>query len=102
MQDCGGQTTPVCGNGACEGPSETTANCPMDCHAAGPICGDAVCDMAGGENSTNCPGDCTGGGGTLDCNDQNVLLACFACVLDPTTCVPPADATSCAACIAGP
>lgn len=88
--DCGGGNTAVCGNAACE-TGETNATCPQDCPPAGPVCGDTVCDMAGGENSTNCPGDCTGGGGgggggNIDCNDEVVLFSCFACLSDPTSC----------------
>lgn len=100
--DCGQSTGPQCGNSMCEA-GESTTNCPSDCAAAGPVCGDGTCDMAGGENSTNCPGDCGGGGGgTLDCNDQNVLLGCFTCLLDDTTCVPPMTAEACATCLGGP
>ncbi|MBS1118857.1 MAG: hypothetical protein H6Q90_1085 [Deltaproteobacteria bacterium] len=99
--DCGGQVTPVCGNSACEAPSETTANCPSDCPATGPVCGDAVCDAAGGETSANCPGDCTGGS-TIDCADQNVVLLCVACFLDPTACVAPVTVEACTACVGGP
>jgi len=98
-QDCGTSSGPVCGNQMCEA-GESNANCPNDCMAAGPICGDGTCDMVGGENATNCPGDCGGGGGgTLDCNDQNVLLGCITCLLDPTTCVPPATPEACTACL---
>jgi hypothetical protein len=98
-QDCGGTSNPVCGNGSCEGPTETNATCAQDCPPSGPVCGDNVCDMAGGENSSNCPGDCTGGG-SIDCNDQMVLIACVACLLDPTGCsalgVTEADCLTCA------
>jgi len=87
----------VCGNQQCEA-GESNASCPNDCPAAGPICGDGTCDMVGGENTTNCPGDCGGGGGTVDCNDQNTLLACFPCILDPNSCAPPYTAEACAAC----
>jgi hypothetical protein len=96
--DCGGSTGPVCGNGSCEN-GENNASCPADCPPAGPICGDNVCDMAGGENSSNCPGDCSTQGGNLDCNDQNVLLGCFACLLDPALCAPPLTEQACLTCL---
>ncbi len=96
VQDCGAPSP--CPNGTCD-VGETNISCPMDCPAAGPICGDTICDMAGGENSTNCPGDCMGGGGALDCNDPNVALSCFFCASDPTQCsalgVDPAGCATC-------
>lgn len=48
-------TAPVCGDGRC-GRGETTANCEIDCPAAGPVCGDGTCE--GTENSGNCAQDC--------------------------------------------
>jgi len=97
--DCGTSSGPVCGNQQCEA-GESNASCPNDCPAAGPICGDNTCDMAGGENSTNCPGDCGGGGGTLDCNDQNTILTCATCLLiDPTSCTPPYTEAACSVCL---
>lgn len=99
--DCGSTTGPVCGNTMCEA-GESPANCPNDCTGGGPVCGDGTCDMAGGENSTNCPGDCGGSTGTVDCNDQNTLLACFGCIIDPTTCAPPLTEAACNTCLGGP
>ena len=54
-----GTSSPVCGNGICEG-GESTASCPGDCPPAGPVCGNGVCES--GESSATCPGDCGGGG----------------------------------------
>lgn len=84
----------------CNG-GETAATCPNDCTAVA-MCGNAQCEMDLGENSTNCPGDCGGGGGgTLDCNDQNVLLGCITCIaLD--MCTPPQTVEACNACLGGP
>src|SRR5262249_3105154 len=42
---------PMCGNGKCEQPPETCANCPGDCGAC--VCGNGSCDP--GENCTSCP-----------------------------------------------
>ena len=94
MQDCGGTTTPVCGNGTCQPPTETNATCPSDCPPSGPVCGDTVCDMAGGENSTTCPGDCTASS-TCPADPTE----CFLCLIEPTLCPPGLDQTTCQACI---
>jgi hypothetical protein len=97
--DCGGSTGAVCGNNTCD-PGESNSNCPNDCQGA--LCGDGTCDMTT-ENSTNCPGDCGGNqGGTLNCNDQNTLLGCFACILDPATgCIAPFTEQACNECLGG-
>jgi hypothetical protein len=47
-----GQCT-ECGDGACEGPKESTSNCAKDC---GSVCGDGVCN--GTENVCDCASDC--------------------------------------------
>jgi hypothetical protein len=62
------------------------------------MCGDGVCDMANGETSATCPGDCQTQG-MLDCQDHAVLLQCFACLLDETSCVPPVTVDACTLCI---
>lgn len=95
-QDCGAVAT--CGDLTCDA-NETAASCPNDCTAVA-MCGNAQCEMDLGENSTNCPGDCTGGGGgTLDCqNNQNDLLGCFACVIGGT-CTAPYTEEACATCV---
>jgi hypothetical protein len=54
--------------------------------------------MAGGENSTNCPGDCTGS--TLNCQDQNVQVACLLCI-GFGACMPPATEQGCMDCLGG-
>jgi len=41
-----------CGNGVCDYPSETNANCPSDCY-----CGDGYC-YSGYESCSDCPSDC--------------------------------------------
>ena len=54
-EDC----PPVCGDGFCQLPDETAADCPMDC---GPLrCGDGFCHEWGGEGCTgtdDCREDC--------------------------------------------
>ncbi len=92
-QDCG-STAATCGNSQCEA-GEATA-CPGDC--GGPVCGDAQCDMAGGENSTNCPGDCGGQQGGTCPADPN---ECLFCLFDPSLCPPGMDEASCTECIGG-
>ena len=61
-----GVTSIVCGDGKCDGPSETSANCPADCGGntlgdattTGPaVCGDGKC-QAPGETMFLCPADC--------------------------------------------
>lgn len=99
--DCGtgggNNNNAVCGNGMCETTKgETASSCFSDCGAAGPVCGNSMCES--GETAASCPGDC-GSQGSLDCTDFATLFACFACVADPTACIPPFDATSCAACV---
>lgn len=51
---------PLCGNGTCEAVYETCTSCPQDCAACGPVCGDHVCDEAGGETCSTCETDCGG------------------------------------------
>lgn len=106
-QDCGSggnnSQNAVCGNGQCETTKgENATNCSMDCGGGSnqqPVCGNGQCET--GETSTSCPMDCGGGGsGALNCSDQNVLLACFACIAT-NVCTPPEDATSCMACLGG-
>ena len=64
------------------------------------MCGNGTCEAP--EDSTNCPNDCGGNtGGTLDCQDQNTLLGCFACILDPTSCAAPFTEEACTACFGG-
>jgi hypothetical protein len=96
--DCGSgmPNTEVCGNGKCEGNEPST--CIADCNAA-QACGNGTCESS--ENMTTCPGDCTtGGGGTVDCNDQNVLLECFTCLLG-AGCVSVSEA-DCLTCFGSP
>lgn len=105
----------VCGDGTCA--ATEVGFCTQDCgeggnnnngsgSATGAVCGNAQCETTKGENATNCFSDCGGQGSgsgsgnpstTLDCTDQNVLLACFSCTL-LQMCTPPYDAASCAAC----
>jgi hypothetical protein len=100
-QDCGGGgTNPVCGNGQCESSKgESASSCPSDCGGGGgAVCGNSICEAS--ETGTSCPSDCAGGGsGSLDCNDQNVLLACVTCLL--TNQCSGVDPNSCQACIGG-
>ena len=88
-QDCGG-TTAQCGDGNCNG-GETATSCPADCTGGGGTCNnDFVCDA--GENSTSCPGDCPAAagcgdavcdvaGGECESADFNCLLDC---IFEPT------------------
>lgn len=94
-QDCGTGMTEVCGNNKCEGNEPST--CASDCTTmpGGAVCGNGQCEST--ETNATCPGDCTGGGGTLDCADPAVLFACILCLQG--TCVPPATATDCNACL---
>lgn len=74
--DCGtGMPTEQCGNGKCEGNEPTT--CVADCGTAA-VCGNGQCEST--ESNATCPGDCTTGGGTINCQDQNTIFACFACI----------------------
>ncbi len=52
-------TPPACGpsDGCC--PSGCSSGSDPDC-AAGPVCGNDICEISGGENCTNCPADCNG------------------------------------------
>ena len=102
--DCGGGgTQAVCGNGQCETTTgETAQSCPSDCGGGGggAVCGNGTCEAT--ENSTSCPSDCGGGGGgsgNLDCNDPNVQIACFSCLL--TMQCQGVDEASCTACLGG-
>ncbi len=57
----------VCGNGICEGPTETPQTCPADCHSVvggpdattggNPVCGNGICE-APSETMLLCPADC--------------------------------------------
>ena len=64
----------VCGNGMCQGNEPTT--CPQDCMQAN-MCGNGQCDAS--ETTATCPGDCPPPSG-INCQDQNVLLACTLCI----------------------
>ena len=50
----------TCDNdGVCE-PGEDCDNCSGDCISGGAVCGNAVCEVPGGENCLTCPADCNG------------------------------------------
>lgn len=53
--DGGGTGGPVCGDGKCEAPENTTT-CALDCKAGGPVCGDGKCESP--ESATSCIKDC--------------------------------------------
>lgn len=113
----GSQQQASCGDGTCDA-SEVTS-CSADCGSGGnnnnnnAVCGNGQCETTKGESISNCISDCGGQGSgsgsgsgsgnpsTLDCSDFATLFACFACVSDPTACVPPFDAASCQACVGG-
>ena len=103
-QDCGTTTTPdggstmgVCGDGTCNAPNETSMNGPGDCSSSQmPMCGNAVCEAAAGEDMTTCPLDCGGGTSTCPGGDD---VGCFLCWFDPTTCIPPQTETICEQCL---
>jgi hypothetical protein len=107
-------TENVCGDGTCA--TAEIGYCPTDCGEGGgnnnnATCGNGQCETTKGETASSCFSDCggsgsgsgsgSGNGSTLDCNDQNVLFGCFGCLLDPSACTPPLDATACQACLGG-
>lgn len=80
---------PVCGDGVCDGYTETCAECPQDCGACS-VCGDGICN--GTELCTDCPADCGActchdvceGGGPLDaacgtCEAQMCVYDSYCC-----------------------
>ncbi|HET9988926.1 MAG TPA: hypothetical protein VFQ65_10400 [Kofleriaceae bacterium] len=71
---------PHCGNNICEA-SETATSCPADCHMVNP-CGNGVCDA--NETPTSCPADCheTCGNGTCAATEDanSCPLDCAASV----------------------
>lgn len=113
-----------CGDGTCA--ASEVDSCPQDCgDSAGhtqpggsnagsdnnggsntnTACGDFVCDASAGEDATTCPADCSGqggggggggGSGSLDCSDENTVLACALCEIGGGC--SGVDPTSCAAC----
>ena len=105
-------STVSCGDGVCD--SSEVNTCVADCGTPGQtaaVCGNGVCETSKGESATSCPGDCGGGGsgsgsgggsgsGALNCSDQNTLLACLVCSIDPTQCVG-VDPVACQACLGG-
>jgi len=57
--------TVSCGNNVCDvSAGENSTNCCQDCHGT-PACGDTVCCAAGGEDRTNCCADCASCGDTF-------------------------------------
>jgi hypothetical protein len=81
----------VCGDGVCAATEVTS--CPQDCGTGGngsgsnnttnnPVCGNGICEA--GETSVTCPSDCPSsngnGSGALNCNDENTLVECLACL----------------------
>jgi hypothetical protein len=108
-------TAATCGDNICA--ASEVNYCPQDCGSGGggnqnAVCGNGQCETTKGESATSCPSDCGGGNGSgsgsgngsntgsLNCSDQNVLLACFACIAT-NVCTPPEDAVSCQACLGG-
>jgi len=86
---------PVCGDGTCTAP-ETAANCPDDCSTSGSVvCGNLACET--GEDAVTCPSDCGGGGGNACPGTGDV--DCFFCWFDPTTCIEPQTEAICEACL---
>jgi hypothetical protein len=46
-----------CGDGLCDSLNgENQTNCPIDCAAGGPVCGNTYCEPS--ESCSTCPGDC--------------------------------------------
>ncbi|HUU85583.1 MAG TPA: hypothetical protein VM243_18945 [Phycisphaerae bacterium] len=86
-------------DGVCE-VDEDCINCPTDCiRGGGTICGNGVCEPAGGEDCVSCPGDCNGNQGgavkkqfccgdgdgvnPIGCDDSRCTSEGFACSSDP-------------------
>jgi len=93
--DCG-TPNPTCNNnGTCDS-GETTTNCAGDCTTA-TQCGNNVCEA--GEDTTSCPNDCQQQGG-LDCGDNIIRLACFACFATGS-CQLGTSEDACLACVTG-
>jgi len=73
---------PVCGDGKCEAPKETTASCVADCPAPvpEPVCGDAKCE-APKETLDSCAADCAPPApkcGDAKCDEGETVEACPA------------------------
>lgn len=70
------KTHPVCGNGVCEPPKETSTMCPEDCHF-----GDGVCQPQYGENNNNIPQDCWCGDGVCASPETPATCQtdCYSC-----------------------
>ncbi|NVB78848.1 MAG: hypothetical protein HOV81_10670 [Kofleriaceae bacterium] len=111
----GGSQQVTCGDGTCA--ASEVGFCTSDCGEGGgnnngnnnnPCNGNGTCDP--GETASSCFSDCGGqgsgsgsgsGSSTLDCSDPLTTFGCVLCTSDPTSCIPPLDPTSCAACGGG-
>jgi hypothetical protein len=107
-------TDNVCGDGTCA--TSEVGYCPTDCgdgnnNQNNAVCGNGQCETTKGESASTCFSDCgngnngsgsgSGSSTTVDCADQNVLIGCIGCLLDPSACVAPLDAAACQACLGG-
>ena len=87
-----GTTGFVCGNGVCEGPTETPVSCPVDCHSivvgpdatsSNPVCGNGICE-APNETMLLCAADCkTPASAAETCKHQACGKEYDACTADP-------------------
>jgi FtsP/CotA-like multicopper oxidase with cupredoxin domain len=69
------------GDGICE-PNEDCISCPTDCaQVSGASCGNGLCEIGDGENSSNCAQDCAPGCGIggVGCSDSACTPAGFFC-----------------------